>query len=144
MDLLLDVNIVVDICAQRSPFCSLSIKAFNKAENQQDRLWLYVGSVQTLQYVLAQQLVNSQISSSFGKALKDSSSILNQFEKGINWLSAEAEDGVDIFAENDPEDAQLLRAVKRLGEQAKILTRDELLINTSCGLAISPVDYLTL
>ena len=52
-DLLLDINVVVDICARRHPYFVDAVKALDKAISAGVRLWIYAGSVQTLEYVTA-------------------------------------------------------------------------------------------
>jgi len=47
MDLLLDVNIVIDICQPRPAFSSLALQAIAKCHAEGGRMWLYTGSVQT-------------------------------------------------------------------------------------------------
>lgn len=44
-DLLLDVNVVIDICAGRVPFLANSLRAIDKANRENVRLWLYTGYV---------------------------------------------------------------------------------------------------
>jgi len=48
MDLLLDVNMVLDICQPRPAFVQPALQVLSRARRNGDRLWLYVGSVQTL------------------------------------------------------------------------------------------------
>ena len=55
-DLLLDVNVVIDICAGRVPFLTDSLRAIDKANRENVRLWLYTGCVQTLEYVMAHEI----------------------------------------------------------------------------------------
>ena len=54
--LLLDVNIVVDACTNRSGSVE-SVAAIAKAKAAGLDLWIYAGSVQTLEFVLASELV---------------------------------------------------------------------------------------
>lgn len=56
MDLLLDVNIVVDICQPRVHATRAS-KAIENCRQSGGRIWLYAGAVQSMQYVLADGLV---------------------------------------------------------------------------------------
>jgi hypothetical protein len=56
MKLLIDVNVVIDICAQRKPHAEPSAIALEFAKHNHVRLWLYAGSTQTLEYNLYNQL----------------------------------------------------------------------------------------
>ena len=51
MDLLLDINVAVDICAKRPAYYQDADLALAKCRQEGGRLWLYAGSVQTLEYV---------------------------------------------------------------------------------------------
>jgi len=44
-DILPDVNIVVDICTERSPYFSSGLEILCKAKKQGHRVWIYAGSV---------------------------------------------------------------------------------------------------
>ncbi len=54
--LILDVNIVVDACTNRSSSVE-SVAAIAKAKAAGVALWVYAGSVQTLEFVLASEIV---------------------------------------------------------------------------------------
>jgi len=56
MDLLLDINIAVDICTRRSPFFDDADLAVTQCRCTGGHLWLYVGCVQTLEYVTRSEL----------------------------------------------------------------------------------------
>lgn len=57
-DLLLDVNVAVDIATKRQPFFSISRDAVAACQAEGGRIWLYAGSVQTLEYVARNELLN--------------------------------------------------------------------------------------
>lgn len=59
MDLLLDINIAVDICTRRAPFFEAADLAVTQCTSAGGRLWLYAGSVQTLEYVTRSELRRS-------------------------------------------------------------------------------------
>ncbi len=145
-DLLLDINIVVDICARRHPYFVDGVRALDKAITAGVRLWIYTGSVQTLEYVTAIEL--RRITSSAGQVMTFDEShhkarqLLALFWRGKQCLSALAEDG-DVWTAGDPEDAQLCRAVQRLGKEARLLTRDDALLKDFSD-AISTRAYLNL
>jgi UDP-2-acetamido-2-deoxy-ribo-hexuluronate aminotransferase len=74
MDLLLDVNIVVDLLANRQPFAQHAADVLDRCHNNGSRIWLYTGSVQTLEYVLAEEL--SRNSAESFKLVKERARIL--------------------------------------------------------------------
>jgi len=123
-NILLDVNVVVDFCLQRKPHFKSVLKALRHAEQRGDPVWLYVGSVQTLEYVLSNEL--RRIAEIKGQKV-DFAAIhalakeqLHIFSRNKRWLAALSEDGL-VFQEDDPEDAQLAKAVMRLGKGAAFL-----------------------
>lgn len=146
MDLLLDVNIVLDICASREPFGVEGLAAIQKCKENGGKAWVYTGSVQTIQYNLAQEIKRvkqlQNIHASFKECLKEAQKILKIFCQNKLWLSALSEEG-DVFEAEDPEDAQLVRALQRFPEKSiKLLTRDKQLLEKEPELAISPKEYL--
>jgi UDP-2-acetamido-2-deoxy-ribo-hexuluronate aminotransferase len=85
-DLLLDINIVLDICARRHPYFADAVKVLDKAISAGVRLWLYAGSVQTLEYVTAIELrrmaaIAGQVMS-FGESHHKSTQLLALFWRG--------------------------------------------------------------
>lgn len=147
MDLLLDVNIVLDICQPRHPFADSVHLALSKCHREGGRMWLYAGAVQTMLYLLANGLLDDARRAgtelSRGEALRRSRRLLQVFSSDKHWLSALAGEG-DVFADDDPEDEQLVRALDRFKEGGiRLLTRDDRLLG-SCTTAISCADYLVL
>ncbi len=141
MDLLLDVNIVVDVCQPRSAFSASALKAIAACHARGGRMWLYAGSVQTLEYSLARGLVRQAGSEGFAlpvsEALRRSRLLLREFARDKHWLAALASEG-DVFLSDDPEDEQLVRALERFEPgTVRLLTRDASLLK-KCPSAISP------
>ena len=60
MDLLLDLNIVLDICVPIPEHAELALRALEKCRESGGKIWLYTGSVQTLHYALANALLSSE------------------------------------------------------------------------------------
>lgn len=145
-NILLDINVVVDILGKRMPYVLESVKALQQIKTCGDKVWLYTGSVHTLEYTVASELKRLWFESgevlSFNDALKKAREKLQTFTSDINWLAALAGDGL-VFHEDEPEDAQLVQAVCRLGSDALLLTRDKKLLD-ECQQAISPEKYLAL
>ena len=134
MKILFDVNVVVDLYSERIPYLYgiLQILKFSKKNGY--TTYLYTGSVQTIHYVLARAIKKPDYSIS--KSLSIASGILKKASVNFKWWPALSEDG-SVFDDIDPEDAQLIKAVNRMGADALLLTRDkELLIR--CDKAISP------
>jgi dTDP-4-amino-4,6-dideoxygalactose transaminase len=143
-NILLDVNIVADFCLQRFPHFPVVHHALNHAERSGHRLWLYTGSLQTILYVLENEirrhasLRNQSISQT--KALDIASKQMQIFTRDKQWLAALAEDG-SVLEDVDPEDQQLIKATSRLGKDGLLMTRDKKVL-ASCPQAISPQAYL--
>jgi UDP-2-acetamido-2-deoxy-ribo-hexuluronate aminotransferase len=142
IDLVLDIGIAADICLERGTHFAAALAAFEKAKTEGARIWLYTGSVQALQYVLANRLrrVCSEQLLSLPQSHELARRLIGRFSELVHWLAALAEDGL-VFDQSSPEDAQLVRAVARLGEHALLLTRNEALLKT-CPQAVSPQGYL--
>ncbi len=145
MDLLLDVNIVLDICEPRPEHAELAHTALAKCRAAGGKLWLYAGSVQTLHHALANGLLSRAHAANTpltrAEALRRSRSLLQRFSVDTLWLASLAGEG-DVFAHEDPEDEQLVRALDRF-ETGKtlLLTRDAELLRRE-PRAISPRDYI--
>jgi len=138
-DILLDVNVTVDILLKRKPFYRTSLMVLNEAIARNMRVWLYAGSVQTIHYVCAKEL-RRLLSISFEEALVQSRLLLEKFSPYVQWLPALSEDG-DVWHAEDPEDEQLKRALRRLGDKALFVSRDLNILETTSG-AVGPEEAL--
>lgn len=148
MDLLIDVNIAVDVCAERQPHAEASAAALDACQQSGGRLWVYTGSLQTLQFNLAKELTTNEADSrpppSFSKRLKAAAAALADFTADKHWLAALATEG-PVWHDPDPEDAQLIRALDRFPKgQIKLLTRDDQLRQRHPDHTITPIEYLGL
>jgi UDP-2-acetamido-2-deoxy-ribo-hexuluronate aminotransferase len=147
MDLLLDINVAVDVCTKRSPFYQDADLALAKCLYEGGRLWLYAGSVQTLEYVTRQELKQSQRPDSPSPSAKQLSrqarNLLKVFTADKHWLAALAGEG-EVFDSDDPEDEQLIRALARLGPDARLLSRDGPLAECYPERVLSPAAYLAM
>lgn len=145
-DILIDVDIIVDICIKQQPHYETSLAAVDYCTKVGHSAWLYVGSVQTLHSTLAHQL--SRMASEKGHITTSSdfsqqaASLLQEFAEGKQWLAALAEDG-PVFSDSHPQDLQLVNAVQRLAPDARLLTRNTRLLDR-CVQAITPENYLEL
>ena len=140
-EILLDVNVVVDILAERKPYSTASLLAFNEAVSNNNRIWLYSGSAQTLHYVLAKELTRNSFSS-FKESLIEAKKLVQTFSSYVQWLPALSEDG-DVWTSSDPEDEQLIKAFNRLSDKALFISRDAEILN-AVDRAASPEDSLKL
>lgn len=145
MDLLLDINVAVDICCRRQPFFELSRAAVALCEAQGGKTWLYVGSVQALEYVTRDELFRKSHRESLnlnGKQIwRRTRELLHKFSAGRHWLAALAEEG-DVFASEEPEHEQLIRSLGRFPSGSiKLLTRDDVLLQSFPEKTISPEDF---
>ncbi|WP_338074248.1 DegT/DnrJ/EryC1/StrS family aminotransferase [Halochromatium glycolicum] len=125
--LLLDVNIVVDLCVERAGSANTRL-ALALAEASGASLWVYTGSVQTLEYVVASELrgkAHDNGETLTGTAARaQARALLERITAGYQWLASLSAEG-PLFAEADPEDAQLYHALDRFAEgTANLLTRD--------------------
>jgi UDP-2-acetamido-2-deoxy-ribo-hexuluronate aminotransferase len=146
MDLLLDINVVVDICTKRQPFFHDADLAVTQCLCQGGRLWLYSGSVQTLEYVTRDALRRNPESTgtviSARQLERQTRDLLKAFATDKHWLASLAGEG-DVFDSPDPEDEQLIRALGRFAPGSiKLLTRDALLCERYPALTITPQQYL--
>jgi UDP-2-acetamido-2-deoxy-ribo-hexuluronate aminotransferase len=145
MDLLLDVNVAVDICSGRQPFFDASRDAVALCEAQGGRIWLYAGSVQTLAYVTRDEMLrrsrNEGLNPDSRQISHRTRELLRKFCVGKHWLAALAEEG-SVFAADDPEDEQLLKSLERFPSGGiKLLTRDDVLLQSHPEKTISPVAF---
>jgi len=144
MNLLLDVNIVLDICAVRLPFVQWSAGAIQKCLDSGGKIWMYVGSVQTLEYNLVHELQRRRTGLTRRQLAYQARQALKAFAKDKHWLAALADEG-NVFDSPDPEDEQLIRAMGRFAHGTiKLLTRDETLCARYPEHTIAPLHYLAL
>ena len=146
MDLLIDVNIALDICAKRQPFYTSARDALALCQQQGGKLWLYTGSVQTLEYNLYSTLRRDQEANETQLSKRQLHAkclaLLATFATDKQWLAALAGEG-NVFAADDPEDEQLIRALDRFAPGTiKLLTRDEPLLETHPNKTLSPEAFI--
>jgi UDP-2-acetamido-2-deoxy-ribo-hexuluronate aminotransferase len=146
MDLLIDANIVIDICAERIPFAKASAAALHYGQANGAKLWLYTGSVQTLEYNLLRELKRNDINAgqlaTSREWFKKTRQLLKSFATDKQWLASLAGEG-DVFDSPDPEDEQLIRALGRFKPGSiKLLTRDGMLCERYPQHTITPEQYL--
>jgi UDP-2-acetamido-2-deoxy-ribo-hexuluronate aminotransferase len=144
--LILDVNIVVDACTNRSSSVE-SVAAIAKAKAAGVALWVYTGSVQTLEFVLAGELVRLNAKNDFppltrAHAARRARLLLANFCNKTSWLAALSFEG-NVFNTDDPEDEQLLLALERFpAGTAKLLTNDKQMLKKSPETTVTPSVWL--
>lgn len=143
--LLLDVNVVVDLCVERSGSPNARL-ALALAESAGVALWVYAGSVQTLEYAVAWEIYAQALEDGHGLtgsgARARARSVLERVTGEFQWLAALAAEG-PVFDEADPEDAQLARALTRFADgTAALLTRDRLMLERHPACALAPEAFI--
>jgi len=142
MDLLLDVNVVIDLCAPRPQWHATARDALKQCADSSARMWLYAGSVQTLIYNLHKEIRLARPAIPTKAALRMAQEVLKAFAADKHWLAALADEG-NVFDSPDPEDEQLIKALARFAPGSiKLLTRDELLCQRYPALTVTPQQYL--
>jgi len=147
VNLLLDVNIVLDLCTPRPAWYAQAANAVECCLKSGSRVWLYAGSVQTYEYNLRRQLRDASVASenalSNAVCARLARQALKEFCADKHWLAALADEG-NVFDSPDPEDEQLIRALGRFAPGTiKLLTRDEKLQALYPQHTVSPMDYLS-
>ena len=141
-NILLDVNVVVDLCVDRSGSANSQL-AVALAKSYGLTLWVYAGSVQTLEYVVGSEVrrltqVPSDKTLSPSVARLKARELLHELTQDCQWLAALSGEG-DVFATDDPEDTQLLQALERFSYgEMHLLTRDKLLQEKDHQRTLSP------
>ncbi len=148
MDLLIDVNIILDLCTPRLKWYKKAKEAIDLCLKQGCCLWLYTGSVQTMEYCLRQTLhkrtQEENLDLTSRQIVQLARRILAEFSQDKNWLASLAGEG-NVFSKDDTEDEQLFRALDRFPtEKIKLLTRNELLLNNYSDKTVSPENYCQL
>lgn len=146
MDLLIDINIVLDVCASRMPFAHISAAALQHCKDQGAKLWLYAGSVQTMEFNMVREVQRKAEAQSTLISKRQCASrarqALKMFAQDKHWLASLTDEG-PVFDAEDPEDEQLIRALSRFAlGTIKLLTRDERLCEHHPDLTITPQQYL--
>jgi UDP-2-acetamido-2-deoxy-ribo-hexuluronate aminotransferase len=157
---LLDINVVVDICAHRMPYAITSAQAVAQCELNGITVCIYAGSVQTLEFVLAAELMRmaeqSGVALTAKMAGKQARQLLHHFSKDKQWLTALSAEA-NVFESDDPEDEQLLRALDRFEDgEIIMLSRDKGMAKKApqrvlspeallqCSLKPGPIDFINL
>ncbi|MGB5832002.1 MAG: DegT/DnrJ/EryC1/StrS family aminotransferase [Thiohalocapsa sp.] len=142
MDLLLDVDVVLDLCTPRMQWSGAAGNAISRCANNGGRLWLYVGSVQAYQYGLARALEDDALGN--GQLVSDAPyldlarRILAEFCKDKHWLAALANEG-DVFDAANCGTEQLLRSLDRFEPGSiKLLTRQANVLDAHPDKAVTP------
>lgn len=143
-NVLLDVNIVIDLCTERQPFFDQSLNAVEAVWNSGGTVFLLAGALQTYHYQVATQLQiqahQDGIELGRAKSIRTAQAMLQVLEKRCQWLSTFAVDS-GFSSTSDPEDEQFINAINRHNGSIVLLTSDSGLIR-QCQYAMKPQDYL--
>ncbi len=141
MDLLLDIQSMVALCTKRQPFAAQIEKCLDKCRNGRNRVWLYVGNLQSMLIVLRQECEQNSSEKSedaYRSAIKE----LEKLQEKTHFLAALAEEG-GVFTSSCPQGEQLALACKRFsGNCIRILTWDEEILRLFSEWTITPEKYL--
>jgi UDP-2-acetamido-2-deoxy-ribo-hexuluronate aminotransferase len=142
---LLDVNVVVDLCVDRAGSANSRLSVA-LAKHNGSACWVYVGSIQTLEYVVADELFRQaeDNGSPISRALSRARArfLLQQHTAEFQWLAALASEG-DVFGSHDPEDEQIIRALDRFPSgSATVLTRDKPMLERAGERATTPECFI--
>ncbi|WP_303650001.1 DegT/DnrJ/EryC1/StrS family aminotransferase [Desulfobotulus pelophilus] len=146
MDVLLDVNIILDVCAVRKPWFHKSFETMECCRRSGGQVWVYAGSVQTLHYTLAnvhlQQAMENEENISRKACLEIAARQLKAFTENIQWLSALSGE-CDVFEDQDPEDRQLICSLDRFTKGSiALITRDQGLLSRGDSRILTPDAYI--
>ena len=146
MDVLLDVNIILDVCAVRKPWFDKSFEAIECCRRSGGQVWVYAGSVQTLHYTLAN--VHLQQARENGEHISRKICMeiavrqLKVFTENIQWLSALSGE-CDVFEDQDPENMQLICSLDRFTKGSiALITRDHGLLSRGDSRILTPDAYI--
>jgi UDP-2-acetamido-2-deoxy-ribo-hexuluronate aminotransferase len=143
MDLLLDVDIVIGLCAPRLHGYQAARSALDRCAGNTGRVWLYSGSVQTLVHRLTKEIAIDQPAVTITMAKQLARQKLKSFSSDKQWLAALAGEG-DVFDADDPEHEQLLRALDRFADgQIVLITCNQQLLDRKEPRILSPEQYLS-
>lgn len=145
MNVLIDTDIIIDICTKRQPYFTKSDTAYTLAKDNGYRIWIYTGSLQTLYFEIVSEIKKSTINLGkqipLSKIKKQARESLRSLSQSINWLAALSEDG-DVFSDSNPIICQLVKAFGRLGENALLITRNDELLKKN-EKAISTENFIS-
>lgn len=142
---ILDVNIVVDLCVAREGSANSRL-ALTLSKRSNRTCWVYAGSVQTFEYVVASEFFRQAEESgkSISRALSRvrARTALSSHTVNLQWLAALSGEGA-VFSRDDPEDAQLILSLDRFpANAAVILTRDKLMLKRAGDRAMTPEAFI--
>jgi len=145
MDLLLDVDMLLDLCTPRPQGFEAAANAVALCMEAGGTIWLYAGSAQTYEYTLRLALKTDALSR--GQDLSNAACAelarrtLRAFAEDKSWLAALVREA-DSFAAPDAEAQQLLLALERFPTGTiKLLTRDTQLLLDHPDKTVSPEQF---
>ncbi len=148
MDLLLDNNIILNLCLEQAFQGDDSTRAIAMCMNSGGRVWIYVGSVQMLEYLLQnklQQKANDHNQTASNDEIRTRAcDLLRNFSADKHWLSALPDEG-NVFTCQNCEQEQLIRSLERFPSGSiKVLTNDAGFQENYPDATVSPEQYCRL
>jgi dTDP-4-amino-4,6-dideoxygalactose transaminase len=144
MNLLLDTDIVMDICIPETQCQRQAKMVVNEYMNKGYRIWLYAGHLSLYLRMLRDTLKeHAKNDTPYDEACRSAKEILAQCTKDKHWLPSLSHD-CDVLASKRPEQEMLVRATERFPDNTiKILTRDPELLTAYPEITISIEDNHT-
>ncbi len=148
MDLLLDINVILDVCVPHPESEVVALDAMRLCQLHGGKLWIYVGSVQTMVYTLANELRHNyqqdRAAVTHPALIERARETLKEFCSDKHWLASLAGEG-DVFDADDPQQEQQLRALERFAPGSiKLLTCNQGLLQSHPEKTVSPEQFCQL
>jgi UDP-2-acetamido-2-deoxy-ribo-hexuluronate aminotransferase len=146
VDLLLDVNIVIDLCVPRPQGLTASANAVARCMESGNQVWLYAGAAQSYEDRLRDALDDASKADTEALTRETSTLLARQrlaaFAQDKQWLAALAGD-CNTYDTANPERERMLRALDRFPPGAiRLLTTDASFALAQLDKAITPEQYL--
>jgi len=145
VDLLLDLDVIVDVCMQRLPFCEDGEKAITRCMAGGSRVWVYVGHVPLLERALVEAADRSTADNDLNSAENGKAwarQALESFCADKHWLAALAEEG-PVFSAPNLRVEQLIRALDRFERnEIALMTRNANALDAHPEKALTPSEFL--
>jgi predicted nucleic acid-binding protein len=129
-----DTNILIDLLADRKPFSKFAVELFQKAENEEVKLFASSHSIATTHYLLNKHIEDKELREIL-LSLTDYVTVVaidsNIIKKGLKSKHADFEDSLQIFAASAVENIDYIvtRNLKDFKDSAvRAISPDELLL----------------
>lgn len=137
MELILDADIILELCLPGNPGHAITRKAIEHARGQGFTIWALAADARWLLERLAGQLPGTNPANRHQAA-----ALLTDTTRGFQWLAALADEG-ELFSHPDPELERLRRCLARLTGTPGVMTRAPEKLRTLTQ-AVTPEGFLEL